>query len=247
MNQIHLELCSSAEWADTVRRFLIPWSLEGIELGDHLLELGPGPGRTTEVLLETAARITALDLDEELIVALAHRLARPGFEAVHGDATRLPFADGTFSAVVSCTRSPGKWPVKARRTRGDVRRRIAIPFRNQPSSGGSVVVVVVVAGGSVVVVVVVVFSFGSVVVVVVSWGGSVVEVFSDGTVAAGGVGPNFGTWLDPAGAFADGGGGVNPCTTAVQSLNQVRFPCTPDRCISWLRASPLATRDIATV
>jgi ubiquinone/menaquinone biosynthesis C-methylase UbiE len=103
VNQIHLELCSSAEWADTVRRFLIPWSLEGIELGDHLLELGPGPGRTTEVLLETAARITALDLDEELVVALAHRLARPGFEAVHGDATRLPFADGTFSAVVSLT------------------------------------------------------------------------------------------------------------------------------------------------
>jgi ubiquinone/menaquinone biosynthesis C-methylase UbiE len=103
VNQIHLELCSSAEWADTVRRFLIPWSLEGIELGDHLLELGPGPGRTTEVLLETADRITALDLDEGLVAALAHRLTSPGFEAVHGDATRLPFADATFSAVVSLT------------------------------------------------------------------------------------------------------------------------------------------------
>ena len=103
MNQLHLELCSSAEWADTVRRFMIPWALEGIELGGHVLEIGPGPGRTTEVLLETGPRLTALDLDEELIGALADRLARPGFEAVHGDAAQLPFDDATFSAVISLT------------------------------------------------------------------------------------------------------------------------------------------------
>lgn len=103
VNQLHLELCSSAEWADTVRRFMIPWSLEGVDLGDRVLEIGPGPGRTTEVLLERVPRLSALDLDEELVIALAARLARPGFEAIHGDAAHLPFEDGTFSAVLSLT------------------------------------------------------------------------------------------------------------------------------------------------
>ena len=104
MNQIHLELCSSAEWADTVRRFMIPWALEGIELGDHVLEIGPGPGRTTEVLVETGG---SADRARPRRGAGRRRseigLARPGFEAVHGDATRLPFEDGTFSAVISLT------------------------------------------------------------------------------------------------------------------------------------------------
>ena len=32
MNTKHLELCSSAEWADAVKRWIIPWVLEGVDL-----------------------------------------------------------------------------------------------------------------------------------------------------------------------------------------------------------------------
>lgn len=38
MNQKHLELCSSAEWADAVERWIIPRVIDGLELGDDVLE-----------------------------------------------------------------------------------------------------------------------------------------------------------------------------------------------------------------
>lgn len=103
MNQLHLELCSSAEWADTVSRFIIPWVLEDLDLGDNVLEVGPGPGRTTEVLVGMVPRLTTVDLDGDLVQALGSRLAGPTFEAVNADATDLPQEDGTFSAVLSFT------------------------------------------------------------------------------------------------------------------------------------------------
>ena len=43
MNQQHLELCASAEWAEAVQRWIIPWVTEGVDLGDDVLEVGPGP------------------------------------------------------------------------------------------------------------------------------------------------------------------------------------------------------------
>jgi ubiquinone/menaquinone biosynthesis C-methylase UbiE len=103
VNQQHLELCSSAEWAETVSRFIIPWVLDGLELGDHVLEVGPGPGRTTEVLVAMVPRLTAVDLDAGLARDLGARLVGPGFEAVNADATALPQDDATFSAVLSFT------------------------------------------------------------------------------------------------------------------------------------------------
>jgi ubiquinone/menaquinone biosynthesis C-methylase UbiE len=103
VNQLHLELCSSAEWAETVRQFIIPHVLDGLDLGDEVLEVGPGPGRTTEVLVEMVPKLTAVDLDEDLAAALAARLARPGFEVCHADATALPQPAGAFTAVLSFT------------------------------------------------------------------------------------------------------------------------------------------------
>jgi 16S rRNA A1518/A1519 N6-dimethyltransferase RsmA/KsgA/DIM1 with predicted DNA glycosylase/AP lyase activity len=47
-------------------------------LGAELLELGPGPGVTTEVLRRRVARLTAVELDAALAARLARRLPRPG-------------------------------------------------------------------------------------------------------------------------------------------------------------------------
>jgi ubiquinone/menaquinone biosynthesis C-methylase UbiE len=103
MNQQHLDLCSSAEWADAVRRWIIPWVLEAIDLGDDVLELGPGPGRTTEVLVEMAHRLTVIELDAALAADLAERMTPAGVSVDHGDATRLPYADARFSSVLCFT------------------------------------------------------------------------------------------------------------------------------------------------
>ena len=103
MNEQHLELCSSAEWADAVRRWIIPWVLEDVSLGDEVLEIGPGPGRMTEVLAGLVPRLTAVEVDAELARSLTARLAGAEVEVVHGDATDLQFAEGTFSSALSFT------------------------------------------------------------------------------------------------------------------------------------------------
>jgi SAM-dependent methyltransferase len=48
-------------------------------------------------------RLTAVELDRDLAVSLAARLARPGVEVVQGDATDLSYASGRFSSVVCFT------------------------------------------------------------------------------------------------------------------------------------------------
>ncbi len=103
MNEVHLQLCGGDEWAEAVERYIIPWTLEGLDLGDDVLEVGPGPGRTTDVLLRMAPRLTAAEVDPDLAARLAERLAGTAVEVVRADATDMPFATGRFSAALSFT------------------------------------------------------------------------------------------------------------------------------------------------
>lgn len=103
MNEQHLELCSSAEWAEAVQKWIIPWVLEDVATGGDVLEIGPGPGRTTEVLVDLVPHLTAVEVDTGLAAALAERLAGPSLEVIHGDATALPFESGRFTSVLSFT------------------------------------------------------------------------------------------------------------------------------------------------
>jgi SAM-dependent methyltransferase len=101
MNNQHLEYCSSEEWAEAVRKYIIPSALDGVELGDDVLEVGPGPGRTTDVLRDMAPKLTAVEIDPALAGALAARLAGTNVEVVNADATDLPLPDGRFTGAVS--------------------------------------------------------------------------------------------------------------------------------------------------
>jgi SAM-dependent methyltransferase len=103
VNKQHLEYCSSAEWAESVRKYIIPHALDGLDLGDDVLEIGPGPGRTTEVLKDLAPSLTALEVDSDLAAALSARLAGTNVTVVEGDGTRMPLPDGRFSAALSFT------------------------------------------------------------------------------------------------------------------------------------------------
>src|SRR5436190_16646967 len=73
--------------------------LDAIALGpdDHLLEVGCGGGLLLRDALATGAAATGIDHSGEM-VALAGERA-PGANVVAGQAERLPFADGTFTAV----------------------------------------------------------------------------------------------------------------------------------------------------
>jgi hypothetical protein len=43
MNLLHRWYCGSSRWATLVEGALLPWALEGMELGAELLELGRAP------------------------------------------------------------------------------------------------------------------------------------------------------------------------------------------------------------
>jgi ubiquinone/menaquinone biosynthesis C-methylase UbiE len=103
VNKEHLVYCSSDEWADAVKRWIIPGALEGVTLGDDVLEVGPGPGRTTDILRHMTARLTAVEIDPDLAEALRVRMAGTNVEVMEADATALPFPDARFTAALSFT------------------------------------------------------------------------------------------------------------------------------------------------
>lgn len=86
-----------------MERTLLPWALEGIDLGDNLLEVGPGPGLTTDLLRTRVARMTAIEIDPRLADTLTRRLAGTNVRVIKGDATAMPLDDQMFSAAVSLT------------------------------------------------------------------------------------------------------------------------------------------------
>jgi SAM-dependent methyltransferase len=103
MNERHLQMCASAEWAETVRTEILPWAVQGRELGDDVIEIGPGPGLTTDVLRSRVRNLTAVEVDQTLAAALAARLAGTNVVVVHGDGAALPFDNGRFSGATCFT------------------------------------------------------------------------------------------------------------------------------------------------
>ena len=44
MNECHLTALASDAWRELLEAELLPWVLADVHLGDHLVEIGPGPG-----------------------------------------------------------------------------------------------------------------------------------------------------------------------------------------------------------
>lgn len=87
-----------------MRERLLPDAIDGVELGDNVLELGPGPGLTTKALAARTARLTAIEIDPDLAREAGELTRELGnVDVMVGDATQLPFADAEFSAVVCMT------------------------------------------------------------------------------------------------------------------------------------------------
>src|SRR5450432_1991694 len=105
MNAFENWFCASGLWRYVTRRKWLPWLLEGTSLGDHVLEVGAGPGAATAELARRARRVTSLEYSHEFCVALRAKngAARTGGEGniVQGDASTLPFADGTLSGAIA--------------------------------------------------------------------------------------------------------------------------------------------------
>jgi ubiquinone/menaquinone biosynthesis C-methylase UbiE len=102
LNRFHQWLCRSDRWRSTVAERL-PWAIGDTDLGPHVLEIGPGPGLTTDLLRTSVPRLTALEIDATLAGLLSSRLKGSNVQVIEGDAVEIPFGDSEFSGAVSFT------------------------------------------------------------------------------------------------------------------------------------------------
>ncbi|MBV8550566.1 MAG: class I SAM-dependent methyltransferase [Acidobacteriaceae bacterium] len=100
MNLAHRWLCNSGHWRSTVEKRILPWTLEGVELGKDVLEIGPGPGVTTESLRRRVPDLTCIEIDGMYASSLARRIGGNSVRVLCGDATAMPLPDANFDAVV---------------------------------------------------------------------------------------------------------------------------------------------------
>jgi ubiquinone/menaquinone biosynthesis C-methylase UbiE len=106
MNRLEHWFCGSSIWHWVTRTQVLPWLTAGSNLGDHLLELGAGPGAATIALRNQVQRVTSLEYDAKLVAKL--RIRTDGTSGDHatcqilqGDASTLPFPDATFSSAIA--------------------------------------------------------------------------------------------------------------------------------------------------
>ena len=101
MNRMHRRLCSSPAWADTVA-VRLPLVLDQADLGDRVLEIGPGYGATTAVLVGRYRELTALEVDTDRVAELTRRFDGT-VDVVSGSGAAMPFPDNEFTGVVCFT------------------------------------------------------------------------------------------------------------------------------------------------
>lgn len=106
MNRQHLEMLYTDEWRGILSDLAFPFAFNELtpaDLGDDVLEVGPGPGMTTDLLSAELPALTAIELDPSLAADLAARVDPARVTVVEGDATAMPFDDGRFSGVATFT------------------------------------------------------------------------------------------------------------------------------------------------
>ena len=99
MNSFENWFCASGLWRYVTRRKWLPWALEGTDLGDHVLEVGAGPGAATAELARRVRKVTSLEYRHEFCVTLRSKVASAN--VVQGDASALPFEARTFSGAIA--------------------------------------------------------------------------------------------------------------------------------------------------
>jgi 16S rRNA A1518/A1519 N6-dimethyltransferase RsmA/KsgA/DIM1 with predicted DNA glycosylase/AP lyase activity len=75
MNRLHRWYCQSSQWRHKVENEVLPWSLRGIDLGNDVLEVGPGPGLTTDWLRRPYKSVNCIEVDQQLARSLGQRTA----------------------------------------------------------------------------------------------------------------------------------------------------------------------------
>ncbi len=103
MNEQHAQVCSSPEWAEYLQNEVLAAVIGDRSLGEEMIEVGPGPGASTDWLRHRVRRLVAVELEPEAVRRLAERFANTNVEVVNQDATRLNFPEDSFDCAGSFT------------------------------------------------------------------------------------------------------------------------------------------------
>jgi ubiquinone/menaquinone biosynthesis C-methylase UbiE len=120
MNRLENWLCSTKLWRGITASRLLPWMLDGSDLGVRILEIGAGPGAATRALRKKFRGVTSLEYSGAFATKLARDLRAETVSAraanvghvddsstnysasvVQGDAAALPFAGESFDGVIA--------------------------------------------------------------------------------------------------------------------------------------------------
>jgi SAM-dependent methyltransferase len=94
---------------------VLPWALDGVALGARVVEVGPGPGISTDYLRVRVDRVTAVEIDPALAAALRLRLAGSNVTVANIDAADLPACvDGERFDAAACFTMLHHLPSRAR-------------------------------------------------------------------------------------------------------------------------------------
>lgn len=97
MNRLENWFCATKFWRGVTANRLLPWILDGCDLGDRVLEIGAGAGAATPALRQICSSVTSLEYGS----AFAAKLAKDSRRVVQGDATALPFATESFTSAMA--------------------------------------------------------------------------------------------------------------------------------------------------
>ena len=86
MNLVHRWYCKSDMWARSLQGKVLPRVLADIDLGDSVLEIGSGPGVSTDWLRTRVPHLTTIEIDHALAQSLSRRLEGENVTVVEGDA-----------------------------------------------------------------------------------------------------------------------------------------------------------------
>jgi SAM-dependent methyltransferase len=103
VNENHAACCGGPEWAEHIQVDILPTLVGDLDLGETMLEIGPGFGAATAWLRSKVGHLVALEVNADTTEALSKQFAGTNVEAVCGDAAALEYADESFDSVACFT------------------------------------------------------------------------------------------------------------------------------------------------
>ena len=82
---------------------ILPWALDGLELGSNVLEVGPGYGVTSDLLHQRVEHLTCVEIDRSLAQRLRRRTEGLNVTVLCESATAMSLPDAAFDGAVCFT------------------------------------------------------------------------------------------------------------------------------------------------